>query len=109
MDVKEITAKAIQQEKTVYQLAKVMGVRWQTVHDWKTGKRVPRGNNLLKLLEISGKSLAVLLIASCLFAANISPSYAASPETYYSVNELQDNYVKYTASVSSDRASAADG
>lgn len=88
MDTREITARALERQKTVYRLAKVMGVRWQTVHDWKTGKRIPRGNNLLKLLEISGKSLAVLLITSCLFAANPNPSYAASTDEYKSLNSL---------------------
>lgn len=98
MDVKDITKKALEQQGSVYRLAKTLNVQWKTVNDWKTGKRMPQGNNLLKLLEIAGKSLAVVLLVSCLFAANSVPSYAANhthAEKYLNRSQVFDSIVYY--------------
>lgn len=71
MDFAKLTKDAVarQTPPTDYRLAKVLGVQPSTVHHWKNGTKKPTGENLLRLLQITGKmaaALAVLTITAVL-------------------------------------------
>lgn len=89
----EITQAALKKVGTTYALAKLVGVRWQTAQRWRDGVTEPRGKNLLKLLELAGKSLSILVCVSLLFAATSTPSHAAQSSSY-KLLYIMSNYIR---------------
>ena len=57
MNIQELTKRAIAQlnPPTAYRLAKTLGVTPASVYQWLTGATVPRGQRVIKLLEIAEK------------------------------------------------------
>jgi len=39
-------------EMSQEEFARIIGVSWQTVHNWETGKTTPKGLFLIRLLEV---------------------------------------------------------
>ena len=50
-------------------MAKLCGVAYHTAHRWKTGASSPRGGNLLKLIDLAGKSVKLLAGLALLLAS----------------------------------------
>jgi len=62
---------------STYALAKRLDVRWQTAQEWVKGKRVPNGPHLMKLMEIAGKLLIILSVATVTQAIDIKTVHAS--------------------------------
>lgn len=79
MDAKTLTEKAIEAQTppTAYRLSKVLKVAPDTVYDWKHGRRMPTGKNLLRLLEIAGKIAAAVALTLAALLPTTQEAHAA--------------------------------
>ncbi|HTE16021.1 MAG TPA: hypothetical protein VK642_13170 [Burkholderiales bacterium] len=56
----EIVAEATKKAGSLYRVAKILGVNYSTAHAWKKGTATPRSKHLLRLIQLAGKTLAVM-------------------------------------------------
>lgn len=57
MDTKSITEKAIKSQGSLYRVAKLVGVSYNSALAWKHGKSEANGPNILRLLELIEKAV----------------------------------------------------
>jgi len=68
-DVRTIVAAAVARHGSLYRVAKMIGVRWDTANAWKQGKTAPRWKHMSKLLDLAGKMMiAGAVIGGTLFS-----------------------------------------
>lgn len=50
--------KAVRGRKSQAAFARLLGVAQVTISEWETGKKIPGRDNLLKLVEVTGKPIS---------------------------------------------------
>lgn len=98
MEAKQVLADAIANIKppSQYRLARILGVTDQAVSNWKTGRAIPSGKHLLRLIEIAkNTALKTLAGVAILTSAALLPTQdanAASKNTHTASNNANSVY-----------------
>ncbi|MEQ1775533.1 MAG: hypothetical protein ABL891_17290 [Burkholderiales bacterium] len=88
----EIVNEAIKRNRSLYRVAKLCDVTYSTAHKWKKGTAQPRSKNLLRLIELAGKTVASVAI-TCLMLGQVPETNAAGKTLKNNV--LSIHYTKY--------------
>ncbi len=80
MDTKRLTMQAVRalEPQTPYKLAKVLGVKPDTVYAWRDGKTMPNAKHLLRLIELAGKTIAGVATISALLLLGFGDQNASA-------------------------------
>jgi len=79
---KDILDAAIKKHRTLYRVAKLMGVHYHTAHAWKKGTAHPQARNLIKLIELAGKSIvAIVMVMTMLLSTGTQEEKASTAQS----------------------------